>query len=35
VDQQPQRFCRLDASQPREAVWTAVEQVIRERGWLA
>ena len=35
MNQQPQRFFRLDASQPREAVWTSVEQVIRERGWLA
>lgn len=29
-----QRFARIDADQPQEAVWTAVQQVARERGLL-
>ena len=35
LQQQPERFCRLDARQERGAVWAAVEQAVRERGWLA
>jgi dTMP kinase len=31
----PGRFLRVDAGQPREAVWQAVEQGLRERGVLA
>jgi dTMP kinase len=30
----PARFARLDADQPREAVWNAVLATIRDRGWL-
>jgi dTMP kinase len=30
----PERFVRIDASQPREAVWQAVWQVFVEKGWL-
>lgn len=29
------RFCRIPASQDRAAVWSAVEQAVRARGWLA
>lgn len=31
----PQRFLRIDADQPRDAVWQAVEQGVRARGLLA
>lgn len=31
----PRRFLRVDADQPREAVWQAVERGLRERGVLA
>ena len=31
----PGRFLRVDADQPREAVWQAVERGLRERGVLA
>ena len=30
----PERFARIDASQPRERVWLAVRQVFVEKGWL-
>lgn len=30
----PERFARIDASQPREVVWQAVEQVFVKQGWL-
>jgi dTMP kinase len=30
----PARFARIEADQPREAVWNAVLAVLRERGWL-
>lgn len=32
--QAPQRFARIDAAQPREAVWQAVHGVVQGRGWL-
>lgn len=31
----PQRFARLDAAQPREAVWAQLADVLVQRGWLA
>ena len=34
ADADPARFARIDASQPREAVWVAVRQAIVQRGWL-
>ncbi len=30
----PARFARIDAAQPREAVWAAVRQAVVQRGWL-
>jgi dTMP kinase len=30
----PARFARIDASQPRQAVWTAVCAAVQGRGWL-
>lgn len=30
----PQRFARIDANAPREAVWQQVAQVLQERGFL-
>ena len=30
----PERFARIDADQPREAVWQAVQQVFIEKGWI-
>ena len=30
----PKRFARIDASQPREAVWVDVQQVFVAKGWL-
>ena len=30
----PGRFARIDASQPRAAVWAQVEATVRARGWL-
>ena len=30
----PVRFARIDASQPREAVWAQVEAAVKARGWL-
>jgi dTMP kinase len=29
----PQRFVRLDAGRPREAVWAQIEQAVAARGW--
>lgn len=29
----PGRFIRIDAEQPREAVWTQIERSLLERGW--
>jgi dTMP kinase len=34
-EQQPQRFARIDADQPLQAVWQSVLQAVRQRGWLA
>jgi dTMP kinase len=31
----PARFARIEADQPREAVWRDVVQAMRQRGWLA
>ena len=31
----PGRFARIEANQPRDAVWQAVRQVVQSRGWLA
>jgi len=31
----PGRFARIEANQPREAVWLAVRQAVQARGWLA
>ena len=31
----PQRFARIDAAKPREAVWHAVKQVFISKGWLS
>lgn len=31
----PERFARINASQPREVVWQAVRQVFVAKGWLA
>ncbi len=30
----PGRFARIDANQPRDAVWLAVQQAVQARGWL-
>lgn len=30
----PERFARIDASQPRDAVWLALRRVCSEKGWL-
>ena len=30
----PVRFARIDAGQPREAVWAQVEAAVKARGWL-
>lgn len=30
----PGRFARIDAAQPREAVWAAVREAVAQRGWL-
>jgi len=32
--QEPARFARIDASQPRAAVWAAVRAAVHDRGWL-
>ena len=34
-EQAPPRFARIDAAQPREAVWQAVLAAVQGRGWLA
>jgi dTMP kinase len=34
VKQDPARFARIDADQPREAVWNDVLAALRGRGWL-
>lgn len=31
----PQRFARIEAGAPRDAVWQQVSQALRARGWLA
>ncbi len=31
----PVRFARIEAQQPREAVWEAVRAAVHERGWLS
>lgn len=33
-DEAPARFARIDAGQPREAVWAAVQAAVQGRGWL-
>ena len=35
MEEQPYRFARIDADQPREAVWRDVEAAVRAKGWLA
>ncbi len=30
----PERFARIDASQPRDAVWLALRRACSEKGWL-
>jgi dTMP kinase len=35
VQEQPSRFARIDADQPREGVWNDVLAALRGRGWLA
>ena len=30
----PARFARIDADQPRDAVWAAVHAAVQDRGWL-
>lgn len=35
VQQNPARFARIAADQPREAVWADVLAAVRARGWLA
>ena len=32
---EPQRFARIDGSQPRAAVWQQVLAAVQGRGWLA
>ena len=34
ASQQPQRFARIDADQPRDAVWRDVRAAVQVRGWL-
>jgi dTMP kinase len=31
---EPQRFARIFADRPREAVWTSVLDAVKGRGWL-
>ena len=33
MDAQPARFARLDASQPRESVWSQLVSHLEQRGW--
>ncbi len=35
VAQDPARFARINADQPREAVWSDVLAAVRRKGWLA
>lgn len=35
MDGDPSRFARVDAGQPREAVWAQVRDAVRARGWIA
>ena len=32
--EQPERFARIAADQPREVVWTSIRAVMQARGWL-
>ncbi len=34
ADEAPARFARIDADQPREAVWRDVQAAVKGRGWL-
>ncbi|MFD0667394.1 dTMP kinase [Ramlibacter sp. MAHUQ-53] len=34
AEAEPARFARIDAAQPREAVWDAVRGAVAARGWL-
>ncbi len=34
AEAEPARFARIDAAQPREAVWEAVRRAVVARGWL-
>ncbi len=34
AEAQPERFARIDAAQPREAVWLDVVRSVARRGWL-
>lgn len=34
ADEAPMRFARIDADQPREAVWRDVRAAVQGRGWL-
>ena len=34
ASQQPRRFARIDADQPRDAVWRDVRAAVQARGWL-
>ena len=34
ADEAPTRFARIDADQPREAVWRDVQAAVQGRGWL-
>jgi len=34
ASQQPRRFARIDADQPRDAVWRDVQAAVQARGWL-
>jgi dTMP kinase len=35
MQQDPGRFCRVDAARDRTAVWAAVESAVQGRGWLS
>jgi dTMP kinase len=35
MEEAPHRFARIDADQPRVAVWRDVEAAVRAKGWLA
>lgn len=34
LQKDPRRFARIDASQPRDAVWRDLKHVVSDRGWL-